>query len=157
MPSVLRALIRGAGEGVVATGTMSLVMLGGKFLGLMQTPPPKQITANAERQSDVPPRSMPQPAFKLSWLLAHLGFGAACGALYVLAVNRLPLPGLLKGIAYGVAVWATNYLGVLPALELYPWPDQDSSGRVGAMIAAHIVYGATLATFSPNRDALPGR
>jgi hypothetical protein len=48
-------------------------------MGLLQTPPPKQITKKFGRKglgSD--PESLPEPAFHATWLAAHLRYGAAC-------------------------------------------------------------------------------
>ena len=41
--------------------------------------------------------------------------GTTAGGLYGLAGRHLPLPAPLTGAAFGLAVWAGNYLGLLPA------------------------------------------
>ena len=33
---------------------------------------------------------------------------------------------------------------VIPALELYPWPDEDRESRSKIMLAAQVVFGACL-------------
>jgi uncharacterized membrane protein YagU involved in acid resistance len=139
----MKTLLRGAIAGVLATGAMSVVIALGKVVGLLGTPPPKQVTANAGRQAGIPPRQVPQEAFTLSWLAAHVGFGVTLGVLYSLL--RGLMPGPVGGLIYGGIVWATNYVGILPELGLYPAPQNDSKSRMGVMIVAHAVYGVSLA------------
>jgi uncharacterized membrane protein YagU involved in acid resistance len=112
-------------------------------MGLMRTPPPKQITASAEAKGDTQPQS--RSTFTASWVAAHLGFGMGCGAVFALIRRFLPGNAVLAGLLYGGAVWGVNYAGLLPALGLYPAPDDDSSTRTATMIAAHAVYGVSLA------------
>ena len=45
------------------------------------------------------------------------------------------------GIGFGLLVWATGYLGVLPAAHILPMPSKDRRGRPTTMIAAHVIYG----------------
>ena len=78
-------------------------------------------------------------------LLNHFGYGTAAGAVYGLLARRL-LPGALGGAVYGLGVWAGSYLGLLPATGLYPPATEESARRNALMIAAHVVWGATLGT-----------
>ena len=144
MNGVLRGALRGALAGAAATVPMTAVMLGAEAAGLLFVPPPKQITANAERQSGVRGQ-LSQPAFTASWLAAHFGFGTGMGVLYEAARPLVPGPAWLKGLLFGGAVWAVSYTKVLPGLGLYPPPSQDRDTRTATMVAAHAVYGATLA------------
>jgi uncharacterized membrane protein YagU involved in acid resistance len=50
------------------------------------------------------------------------------------------------GISFGLLVWAISYLGLLPALGLYPSPRKDTGRRTAIMVLAHIVWGAMLGT-----------
>ena len=77
-------------------------------------------------------------------LAAHFGYGAAMGSLYAPIQARLALPGLLTGIGFGLMVWLVSYLGVLPALGLFPPPHREARRRTVLMIAAHLVWGAAL-------------
>lgn len=75
-------------------------------------------------------------------IAAHFGYGAATGALYALL---RPRGGLLSGAAYGVLVWVVSYFGIMPGLRILR-PAHDHPGRRDAlMIAAHLVWGSTLA------------
>lgn len=50
----------------------------------------------------------------------------------------------VKGVVYGLGVWAVSYLGWLPALRLMPKATHDRSERNAIMIAAHLVWGYAL-------------
>ena len=80
------------------------------------------------------------------FLPAHFGMGTTMGALYGVAGQRLPLPAPLAGAVFGVGVWAGNYLGLLPALDILKPATEHPPRRTGLMIAAHIVWGVTIAT-----------
>jgi hypothetical protein len=105
--------------------------------------PPKQVTVNAAEVVGVAHR-MTRRERHNAFLAAHYAFGAATGAVYGALAPHLPGPGVLNGVAYGLAVWAGNYLGVLPAAGLYKPPDEEPPGRHGMLAAAHVVWGAVL-------------
>lgn len=133
----------GALAGVIATGVMTLVISAGERLGLLRTPPPTQVTTNAANRVGIDPEP-PEPRFNAGTLAAHTGFGAVAGAIYVAAKPILPTSRIAAGAIWGGAIWASAYGGYLPALNLYPWPDDDRHSRTAVMIAAHMVYGITL-------------
>ena len=74
---------------------------------------------------------------------AHLAYGAAFGALYALwrGTRGGNVP---SGLAFGLAVWAGNYAGVLPAARIVPPPDEEHPAQTARLVAAHIVYGTVL-------------
>lgn len=143
--AAVHTLIRGAFAGLMATGPMTLAMYLGKALGLLHTPPPKQIMASAGYQAGAPPHGAGKSVFNTAWIASHLAYGMGCGSLYVVLRRALPGPPPSRGLIFAGAVWLVSYLGLMPALGLYPPPDKDSKSRVGVMIAAHAVYGVTLA------------
>jgi uncharacterized membrane protein YagU involved in acid resistance len=134
-------IIRGAIAGLAATVVMTGVMYAGKWLGLLQAPPPKEITARAEETAGA---DLGGSTFSLSWLAAHLGFGMAAGAAFPWAGRAYPGSPPLAGALYGLSIWFQAYVGVLPELGLYPDPVEDSSSRQAVLVAAHLVYGALL-------------
>lgn len=138
-------LVRGGVAGLLATGSHTAVMYAGKAAGLMGTPPPKQITHRAHEKAGGNPEERSAETFNAAWLASHAGFGAACGVGYSLLRPLIPGPSAIKGLLFGLAIWGTSYLKVLPALGLYPPPEGDSPSRTAVMVAAHLVYGETLA------------
>lgn len=141
---MLNRLVRGAAAGFVATGAMSLAMLSGRAFGFLWTPPPKQITANVAREAGAN-HPKQDPGFNLGWVVAHFSFGSSWGAAYGLIRPQLPTSAPMAGLITGEFIWATNYAGILPAIGLYPPPQSDYKPRAILMIAAHAVYGLTLA------------
>jgi hypothetical protein len=137
-------LIVGAFAGLTATLPMSLVIALGRWMRLLWTPPPKQIIGSAAKRANVNPDPSSE-AFTASWISAHFGYGAGCGAAYALAKPILPSSPPVAGLLFGGAVWGVSYLGIIPALGLYPWPKDDSKSRVAVMIAAHAVFGVVTA------------
>lgn len=142
--TAINQLARGALSGAVATVPMTVVILGGRTLAGFRTPPPVEITHRISQRAGLPsPRS--EGGFRLFWLTGHIGYGAGCGVLYVLVRRWLPRAPVPAGLIAGGAVWGVSYLGYLPALSLYPSPEEDSRDRTLVMIAAHAVYGVALA------------
>jgi uncharacterized membrane protein YagU involved in acid resistance len=120
---------------------MTLVLYTGKWLGLLHTPPPQEISARAEGLAGTRPTGS---AFSLSWVGAHLAFGAAAGAVYPWVRRAFPGSGILSGMLYGLSIWFQAYVGILPQLGLYPDPVEDRTTRQAILVAAHMVYGATV-------------
>jgi uncharacterized membrane protein YagU involved in acid resistance len=94
---------------------------------------------------------MPRAVFDLSWISAHFGFGATCGATYALVGRLLPGGATFSGMLVGLVIWTVNYAGLLPALQLYPSPEEDRTSRTATMIGAHLVYGAVLGRVAGKR------
>lgn len=121
---------------------MSAIMFGAKRLGLMGEMPPERLTAKALNWAGVR-RSREEQDLLAS--AAHLGFGAAAGALFgVLRPLVRPLPAPLAGTLFGAGVWFVSYRGWIPALGLLPPPERDRPARPQSMLLAHLVYGAAL-------------
>ncbi|HET9014261.1 MAG TPA: DUF6789 family protein [Thermomicrobiaceae bacterium] len=140
----MNRVVRGGLAGLVATGAMSGVMAGGRYLGLLGTPPPKKITAHLEQRVGIR-NELSYPEFQGSWLASHFGYGTANGALFGLLRPLLPLPDALAGLGYGMLLWAVSYLGIMPGLGLHRPATRDSLSKQGVMVAAHLVYGFVLA------------
>ena len=138
---------RGTMAGLVGAVTMTVPILAARRLGFLATPPPLEISANVTRRVPVLPRRG-QRGFPAVWLGGHLAYGGACGIAYVAVRRHLPASPVLAGLLFGQAVWATSYLGVIPALGLYPGPEDDSRSRLLVMVGAHGVFGVTVALVS---------
>ena len=141
----MQTLARGALAGLAATVPMTVVIGAGRAAGLLHTPPPVEITENvAEQVGEDPDRR--SPAFQVGWLSAHVGYGAACGAVYTLIQPLLPRSDIAAGLLFGGAVWGASYISLMPSLNLYPAAKDDSRRRQAVMIAAHAVFGTSLAS-----------
>ena len=141
---LMRTLLRGAVAGGVATLPMTMVIGFGRAAGLLYTPPPVEITDNVAERAGIDP-DQESASFQTGWLGAHLAYGAACGAIFAAARPVLPRSDVLAGLLFGGAVWCVSYLGILPALELFPSAKDDAPQRQQVMIAAHAVYGISTA------------
>lgn len=77
--------------------------------------------------------------------VAHAAFGAFCGAAYAALPKSPSVPSTLQGIGFGAAVWAANYVGLLPAVGWHAPPSRTSSHRTTLLIVSHLAWGATTA------------
>ena len=115
--------------------------------------PPREIidgTAgrSGERQGD------DEQARRRQTLLAHFAFGAASGAVFALLRPRGGLAA--AGAGYGVAVWAASYLGWIPAARILKPATRHPWRRNLLMIAAHLVWGVSLAKGLEDLDRAEG-
>jgi uncharacterized membrane protein YagU involved in acid resistance len=106
--------------------------------------PPRQITEEALAEVSLED-DLPEPAKKQLTAVAHFGFGSAMGAAYSLLPQKyLIQQPVTSWITFGLAVWATSYLGLLPSLNSETAAREETPRRNAIMIAAHIVWGAAL-------------
>jgi uncharacterized membrane protein YagU involved in acid resistance len=143
----MHRIIAGALAGLVATIPMSICMLAGYRRlpwGKRDPLPPEQITKNV--LSGVGLRDdLSERQEQALVVLNHFGYGATMGAVYgMLPHSPAPAGSLACGIAYGLSVWAASYLGWLPAAGLYRSATEEPRQRNELMIAAHVVWGASL-------------
>ena len=144
---VLNSLIAGALAGGLATVAMSAVMLGAKRAGITGELPPEKIGRRAiEAIGDEPPSDHEMQA---AAAVAHVGFGAAAGALFALLTWNPTAPrsaaiSASAGTLYATGIWLVSYQGWVPALGIMPAASRDRRGRVATMLVAHWVYGAAL-------------
>ncbi|MCZ7572137.1 MAG: DUF1440 domain-containing protein [Ardenticatenaceae bacterium] len=152
----ISSLFAGAAAGFIATVPMTIVMLLLHRLlpWLERYPlPPSRITARIAHRIGLRKRMSQEQHLALT-ALAHFGYGATAGAVYApIAASWHPAP-LVGGIAFGLIVWLASYLGLLPALAVLPPATEHPARRNALMIAAHIVWGATLGLLV---DRLGGR
>lgn len=122
---------------------MTLVILAARQVRLLRTPPPEEISDRVLEKLPAPLDSARR--FRPPWLMAHGGYGGLCGIAYHFLRPWLPRSSRMSGLLFGGGVWSVSYLGLMPALDLYPWPEEDATPRLAVMVAAHAVYGVTLA------------
>lgn len=155
MGTVLDQACVGAIAGLVATGPMTAFMKGvhATLPPDEQTPiPPREITERATAMAGVRQELSDGERLGLS-VAAHFAFGATTGAVYGPLAHHFRLPPVAGGIAYGLGVWATSYLGWLPAAGLYRSPGREPAGRHFMIFGAHVVWGAVLGVLT---DQLSG-
>jgi putative membrane protein len=104
--------------------------------------PPRQITDNAAAQAGVDIGD--EDTRNATALGAHFAYGASVGALYGPFAGSSGLPSAVEGMLYGVAVWGGSYLGILPGAGLYRSAKDESAPRNAMIIAAHLLWGASL-------------
>src|SRR3954464_8340142 len=141
----MAGLLRGAISGALATVPMTVAMdaMHQNLPNDEQYPsPPEQIAAIVERR--IVGTKLPEPAHKSVAMTSHFGYGTLVGALYGPVSRLIPLPPALRGMAYAMGVWGASYLGVLPALDLFPPATEDTPNRNAMMIAAHLIWGSAL-------------
>jgi uncharacterized membrane protein YagU involved in acid resistance len=137
----MKRVLRGAAAGTLATGAMSMVMLGAKRVGLMGGMPPEKITAKLLNRAGVRRSAAQQDALAT---VLHFGFGAAAGAGFGVVAPRRVTIRVPAGMAYGAAIWGVSYLGWVPALGIMAPAQRDRVDRQATMLAGHLVFGATL-------------
>ena len=139
----MNSAISGLLAGAFATACMSAVMLSAKKLGIQGEHPPKHITKGLAK--GLIKSSLPERNLSLISGAAHLGFGMAAGLLFAVAKRQFAWKRpVLGGVAYALGIWFVSYKGWVPKAGLMPSAEEDRPGRVATMIAAHVVYGATL-------------
>jgi uncharacterized membrane protein YagU involved in acid resistance len=106
--------------------------------------PPRQIVRRLSRKTEAERFLDRDQEVALTWA-SHFGYAAATGALWGLLARRAPLDSVPGGVAFGLGIWAVSYLGWLPVAGLMPPVTRQSSGRNALMIAAHVIFGGTLA------------
>jgi uncharacterized membrane protein YagU involved in acid resistance len=138
----------GAAAGLAATVPMTAAMkLAQRALPPRQRHPlpPRRITLRALRKVGVRPHvHLDESQRHGLTLAAHFGYGTAAGAVFGLLAPRNTREAITAGVGYGLLVWAASYLGLMPALDLHPPATRESPGRNAMMIAAHVVWGASL-------------
>ncbi len=142
----IRRITAGAIAGFAATAPMSIVM------AILQrvvpqrereTLPPRIITARLTAKLGLREHVDHQEQIALT-LVSHFAYGAAAGSVYGLLERKVHVRSILKGTVYGLLVWTTSYLGILPALGLLRPATEQRAARNIVMISAHVVWGAVL-------------
>jgi len=136
-------LVAGSAAGLAATLPMTVVMEAvNRALPRREPLPPRMVTVRAAEKAGVA-RHLDEAERVGATAVAHFAFGAAMGGLYGLTKSRIPHHSVLAGTVFGVAVYAANYAGLLPALGLLRPATQYPARRNVLLIASHLVWGAT--------------
>jgi hypothetical protein len=134
------SVVEGAAAGAAATVVMTAVLEAGRRLSLFRTHPPARIVRRVLAGS--PEHRLPGEVLLTG--LAHLGYGASCGAVFALLTRRHFAAGPRLGVGFGLLLWLAGYGLWVPAIGAVPPPHRDRPGRQLALVAGHVVYGAVL-------------
>jgi uncharacterized membrane protein YagU involved in acid resistance len=144
--SVIEKVFDGAMAGFGATVPMTIAMelMHRALPSHEQYPlPPRQITMRAAEGAGV--KHHLNESDRLGATLAsHFGYGAVTGAVYAAKADKINISPVVKGIGFGLAVWAVSYLGILPAVGALSPATKHPARRNALMIAAHVVWGGAL-------------
>ena len=156
MSDLITRAAAGAAAGFTATAPMTAVMAAAREA--LPEPeqyslPPRIVTERAARSAGVA-RRMTEPEKKAATTVSHFGFGTATGAVYGAVAPLMPFHPVVNGIGFGLGVWASSYLGWLPAAGLHPPATREPAGRNAMNVGAHVVWGAVLGLLT---DQLIGR
>jgi uncharacterized membrane protein YagU involved in acid resistance len=141
-----RALLKGTLAGFVATLPMTIFMLATQRLLPKRQQyelPPEIITKELAHRAHVRHHLNKQLVLGAT-TVSHFGYGAAMGAAYGPLQKRVSLPAIAQGVLYGLVVWVGSYLGLLPLIGISASGDREPLRRNLMMIAAHIVWGASM-------------
>jgi uncharacterized membrane protein YagU involved in acid resistance len=139
-------MLAGAAAGFVATVPMTVAMelMHRRLPWTHREPlPPRKITMRAMKAIGVRHKLNESERMGLT-LAAHFGYGSGMGAVYGPVSDRVKAPPVVKGMGFGLVVWAASYLGIVPAMGLIEPATRHRAQRNALMIAAHLVWGATL-------------
>ncbi|HUK33704.1 MAG TPA: DUF6789 family protein [Vicinamibacterales bacterium] len=75
----------------------------------------------------------------------HLAYGTFWGLIYGILQTRRARRPVLTGVSHGLFVWAFGPALVVPAMKLMPRPRTAPRMLVTLGVAAHLIYGLTVA------------
>ena len=76
----------------------------------------------------------------------HLTYGSLWGVMYGMLQSRRSRRPVLSGVVHGLTVWAFGPALLVPAMKLMPAPRKAPREHNAFIVAAHVVYGLTVAT-----------
>lgn len=153
----MQAELAGAAAGFAATAPMTVAMeIMHRMLPASErySLPPRQIVDHTIEKADDAAgdpgldESAGEDERFAGALATHFGFGAMAGAAYGPIARTRPAHPIAAGVGYGLLVWTSQYLGVLPALGVLSNAMHHPARRNALMIAAHVVWGAALGAFA---------
>jgi hypothetical protein len=134
-------------NGMLATVPMTLWMLIANKAIPSNTPdplPPEEITHNLIQKAGPNQFLAPKEKRKAS-LFNHFLYGGISATPLALIRNRQnDHHPISMGVSYGLLLWISNYLGLLPILDLYPPATREPRRMNGIMIVAHVIWGGAL-------------
>ena len=146
----LRPLFAGLMAGFLGTAAMTVAMVAMHRRlppGQRGPLPPYHISMAAAQRVGVKRRMTRNARFATTMIL-HFGYGSVIGSLYIPFTRFVSGLRPVKGMVYGMLVWAGSYLGWLPMTGLMSPATRHPAARNRLMIAAHLVWGQVIALTS---------
>ena len=144
----VRRAVAGGLAGTAATMAMSAWQAAGQLSGPYGEQPPKRLVRVVAHKLGRPARRHGPVIWPVT-AAVHLGFGAACGAMYAMVLRRSTV---VRGTSFGLLVWAASYAGWIPAMGVLPPPHRDNPRRVWTMLIGHVIYGSVLGALVARRN-----
>jgi uncharacterized membrane protein YagU involved in acid resistance len=140
-------LMGGFAAGFLATLPMTVWMLTANRLIPARKPdplPPEEITENLIQKAELEP-IVNDAQKKQASLVNHFLYGGLLGMPFGLfKLSDHAGQAVKQGLLYGLFVWISNYLGLLPAVRLYPSATWEPARMNAIMIIAHLCWGGSL-------------
>jgi putative membrane protein len=105
--------------------------------------PPAKLTHEVTKAAGAD-RLLSRPQESFVTMVSHFGYGAAMGMIYASISSKWDKPAIVKGTVFGFGVWTASYLGWIPLFGLRTSAPRMSLQRNLMMIAAHVLWGASL-------------
>lgn len=133
----------GAVAGTLATVPMTVVMKLWQWSNrdARRYPlPPREVTMRSARRAGLGRHVDETDDF--ATYATHFGVGASAGAIYGATAFKMPVPPIVSGVGFGLAVWASSYLGVLPEAGIIPTARRRPLAWHALLATSHVVWGA---------------
>lgn len=161
MAEVRERLLRGVLAGLAGTTLMTVMMrvVGPRVMPEGMLPDkffPEQIVERLEARVGRP-EALSGGQETAAALALHFGYGSTMGGVYSILSERLQgVPQPLRGMMYGVMLWAIGFEGWGPALGLLDRTTAKPPKKWLAPIMAHTIYGlVTTNAFAMLRGRMP--
>ena len=136
--------VMGAAVGTVDTVPMRVLweVMHRRLPGEPPRPLPPREVAEALAVKAGVSRQMSEAQMEWLALATHFGYGALTGAIFGAIAPARRSAAIPAGMVFGLGVWASSYLGWMPATGVRHSPKYDLPTRTRLIIASHIVWGA---------------
>lgn len=144
--SPLVKAVTGLLAGAVATGpmTVAMIFLHRRLPRRERYPLPPRGVVEKMTQAFGARQELDESTKSALTMVAHFGYGSAMGLLYAFLTGEVRAAAVLKGILFGLLVWAGSYLGLLPVVGILKPATERPARRNLLLIGVHIVWGAML-------------
>ena len=136
--------------GCIATLPMTVFLLGiQRILPGWQryTLPPEEVTKELAQRVHMQ-HYLDKKRLLASSIVFHFGYGTAMGGLYGLLMRQIRLSSFLKGVLFGLTIWAASYLGWMPLAHISVAAPREPLQRNLMMITGHIIWGSATGTLA---------